>query len=288
MGQERIRQNLEITAALAEGRGDRPKRSIITNQYTCYPLRLSTAFRLDKNDPQRAYLYITNTSPGILAGDYLGFQITLKAGSSLHITDQSATKVHAMPIENTYGRTFFNIQLEQGSSLEFTPEPLILFAESSLKQTTEIKLYPEADLFWSEIILPGRIARGEYYDFNYCFNRVEIRSDTGRLLFRDAMYLEGKNNLFQKSPLFSMKTVMANFIIIQPKLNLEILGYQLEDLETANCQNLILSSSVLPYEKGLLVRALGNKTLDIKKYLHYALNCVRKLGDYPSLPYIPK
>ena len=286
MGQERIRKNLEITVALDQS-GDRPK-SIITNQYTCYPLRLSTAFRLDKDDPQRAYLYMTNTSPGILAGDHWRFQMKLEAGTSLHITDQSATKVHAMPIEGTKAKISSDIQINQGASLEFIPEPLILFAESSLEQNTRIQLHPEADLFWSEIILPGRIARGEYYDFNYCFNRVEIRSDDNKLLFRDAMHLEGKDNLFQQNPLFSSKTVMANFIIIQPQLDLEILGKKLEDLEAAHCPDLVMSSSVLPYEKGLLVRALADKTLELKKYLHYALNCVRTLGDHPRLPYIAK
>lgn len=267
---------------------DRFGQTVVTHQYTSHPLRLSGVFRLDAADSHRAYLYITNTSPGLLAGDNLGLSLKLEAGASLYLTDQAATKVHAMPITGTKAITDLKIEVGAGASLEFVPEPLILFADAALEQTTRIQLHSDAELFWSEIILPGRLARGECYEFDHYFNRLEITSISEELWFRDAIHLEGKHNLFKHSELFASKPVLANLIVVQPQTDLEVLGKNLENLEAANCPDLIVASSVLPESKGLLVRALASKTLGIKKYLKYALNCVRYLGDRSSLPYIPK
>ncbi|AFY36705.1 Urease accessory protein ureD [[Leptolyngbya] sp. PCC 7376] len=277
------RNNLEVVLKC-----DRLDQTIVTHQYTSYPLRLSGVFRLDRADPHRAYLYITNTSPGLLAGDELNVSVTLEAGASLHLTDQSATKIHAMPIAETKAKSHLQISVAEGASLEFVPEPLILFADSSLEQTTQIQLHNDAELFWSEIVLPGRLARGECYDFTHYFNRLEITSDSGERWFRDSIHLDGKDNLFKDSELFAAKRVLANIVIVQPNVDLEVLSQKLETLDMVNGSELIVSSSTLPDERGLLVRILANKTLEIKKYLKYALNCVRSCGDRPSLPYIPK
>lgn len=277
------RDNLEMRL-----KRDRFGQTVVTNQYTAHPLRLSGVFRLDPADSHRAYLYITNTSPGLLAEDTLSSSLQLEADTSLYLTDQSATKVHAMPVMGTQAKTDLNIEIGPGASLEFVPEPLILFADAALEQTTHIQLYPNAELFWSEIVLPGRLARGEYYEFRYYFSRLEITSIVDQLWFRDSIHLEGKHNPFKHSDLFASKPILANLIVVQPQIDLEILSEKLENLEAADCPNLIVASSVLPDRKGLLVRALASKTLEIKKYIQYALNCVRHLSNRSSLPYIPK
>ena len=276
------RDNLEIKLKC-----DRLGKTVVTHQYMTYPWRLSGVFRLDAAEEQRAYLYITNTSPGLLAGDNLGLSLQLEAGASLYLTDQAATKVHPMPIAGTKATVDLNMAVEAGASLEFVPEPLILFADAALEQTTRIQLHEGAELFWSEIVLPGRLARGECYQFRHYFSRLEITTAVGELGFRDTIHLEGKHNLFKHSDLFASKPVLANLIIVQPHADLELLSKNLEDIEAAN-PDLVVASSVLPENKGLLVRALASKTLVIKKYIKYALNCVRYSGDRSSLPYIPK
>ncbi|MGD1937792.1 MAG: urease accessory protein UreD [Cyanophyceae cyanobacterium] len=278
--------HLEITVA-----GDRHQRTIVTQQYTAYPLRLSKVFRLDQGDRHRAYLYITNTSPGLLAGDIVNVAVTLDAGASLYLTDQSATKVHAMPVPGTKAIANTHLEIAAGASLEFMPEPVILFAEATSEQITHITLHSEGALFWSEVILPGRLARGEYYDFSSYKNRVEIESWDGELWFREAINLAGKSNKitpFQSGALFAEKSVLATLIIVQPHLDLTQLAQKLDNLEGANFTDLSVANSTLPGEKGLLVRVLGDKTSAVKKYLQYALNCVRQLGDRPQIPYIPK
>ena len=68
------------------------------------------------------------------------------------------------------------IEVGDRATLEFLPEPLILFADSALSQTTDITLHAEAGLSLGEIILPGRLARGEAYQFRQYFSRLRVRS----------------------------------------------------------------------------------------------------------------
>jgi urease accessory protein len=280
------RDNLEVRL-----KRDRLGQTVVSDRYMAYPLRLSRVFRLDAAELHRAYLYITNISPGLLAGDNLSLSLHLEAGTSLYLTDQSATKIHAMPRMGTKAITDIKIEVGSGASLELVPEPLILFTDAALEQTTRIQLHPNAELFWSEIVLPGRLARGECYQFRHYFSRLEISSiaeQTEQLWFRDTIHLEGKHNPFKHSDLFASKPILANLIVVQPQTDLEILSKKLEDLEAADCKDLIVASSVLPESKGLLVRVLASKTLEVKKYIKYALNCVRHISDRSFLPYIPK
>lgn len=275
--------NLELTL-----KRDRAKRTIIASQYTAYPLRLSPILRLDNKNRDRAFLYMMNTSPGLLAGDKLNIELTLAEDTDLYLTDQAATKVHPMPKLDTVARVNSRIQLAANATLELIPEPIILYEDAALEQTTQIELHDTATLFLSEIILPGRLARGERDLFRHYLNRLQVSSLAGEVYCQEAMRLVGKLNPFKGSKLFASMPVMGSAIIILPQGDLEALSSTLEDLQQANCQDIVVASSLLPHDKGLLIRALANTTQPIKRYLHYAVNCVRLASDRSPLPHIPK
>lgn len=249
-------------------------------------MSVSPVFRLDGDfDSDRAYLYVMNTSPGLLAGDEWNISLQLAANSSLYLTDQAATKVHSMPINGAKAKTNYDIEIGERATLEFVPEPLILFADAVLEQTTNIKIHPTGCLCLSEIILPGRLARGEYYQFHHYLSRLQVQSTSGELWFKDAMYLEGKLNPFTDSHLFTSSPVLGSLFVVLPEANLALLSASVEDLEAANCSNMTVASSILPHDKGLLIRAIASGTHEMKSYLKYALNCVRRSINQPPLPY---
>jgi urease accessory protein len=273
--------NLELMLRCDRG------KTVPQHQYTTFPLRLSTPFRLEGINSNRVYHYLINTSPGLLAGDELSLSLKLAEDTQLYLTEQAATKVHPMP---NYGKATveYQIKLEANASLELVPEPVILYADSILEQKTVVKLHPTARLFISEIILPGRIARQEYYDFNYYLNRLQILDLTGKLLLRDAIRLVGKQNQFQNNRLFTSRPVIGNAIAIIPDLNLDWLNGQIENIKLAKCQNIELATSIIPSNNGLVIRAMSDKTIEIKKYFTYVINCIRAINHQTSLPYIAK
>lgn len=293
-------------------RCNRDSQTVCEHQYTTYPLRLSPIFRLEDGNenvncdrqawakPNRAYLYMINTSPGLLAGDELNLSLALAAHTSLYLTDQAATKVHPVAESKTWSKpgtamkatVNYQIVVHANASLELVPEPIILYRDSVLEQNIQIELHSTAKLFLSEIILPGRLARAEYYEFNYYFNRLQIKDLTGKLLFMDAMRLVGKNNPFtnnkQNNKMFASLPIMGNAIAILPGVDLELLTPFLENVKLANCKNIEVATTILPNTNGILIRALASKTEELKKYFTYALNCIRKITNQSILPYIPK
>ena len=263
-------------------------QTICDHQYTTYPLRLSSIFRLEGAHSNRAYVYLINTSPGLLAGDELNLSLQLAPQTNLYLTDQAATKVHPMPEEETKATINYQILVNNDASLELVPEPIILYRDSVLEQKTIIRLHTTAKLFLSEIILPGRLAKKEYYDFNYYFNRLEVTDLNTKILFTDAMRLAGKHNKFKNNKLFTSLPIMGNAIAVLPNADLQSLTRQLENIALADCQNVEVATTILPSNNGILIRALSNKTIQLKKYFTHALNCIRNLTNQSSLPYIAK
>ena len=267
---------------------DRFNRTICQHQYTTYPLRLSSVFRLEGAKSDRAYLYLINTSPGLLANDTLNLSLHLAENTNLYLTDQSATKVHPMPEANSKATVNYQIVVENNANLEYIPEPIILYQDSILEQITQIKLYPQARLFLAEIVLPGRLAKQEYYEFDYYSNHLEIVDSVEQLVYIDAIRLLGSQNPFKDNKLFTSLPVMGNAIAVLPDVNLNWLIEELETKLLLDSQNLQTAVSMLPAENGIVIRALASKASKIKNYFALILNHIRKLTQQNCLPYIPK
>jgi len=267
MASVKYKNNLELKLDRTQS-----SQTICQHQYTTYPLRLSSCFRLEGGHSNRAYVYLINTSPGLLAGDELNLSLQLPPNTSLYLTDQAATKVHPMPEKGAKASINYHILVDADASLELVPEPIILYQDSVLEQKTIIRLHPTAKLFSSEIILPGRLAKKEYYDFNYYFTRLQV----------------GKQNKFKTNKLFTSLPIMGNALAVLPDTDLTSLIAKLEEIELADCKNLEIAVTILPSNNGILIRALSAKTFELKKYFTDALNCIRAITNQSPVPYIAK
>lgn len=263
-------------------------KTVISHRYMAYPLSVSPVFRLEENEAsgfaKRVYLYRMNTSPGLLANDALKVSLQLEPGSQLYLADQAATKVH----KNARARVNYQIEIGDRATLEFFPEPLILFADSDLKQQTSITLHPTAALSLGEIILPGRLAHGELYQFYQYFSRLQVSSPEGNMWFAESMKLLGKENRFVQASLFASGPVLGSLVLILPEAiatpqALTTLSAEIDAL--TNPPALMLASSVLPARRGLFIRAMAQTTRDMQTCFKAAVNCVRKLRGEALLPY---
>lgn len=279
---------------------DAAGKTILQHRYMAYPLSVSPIFRSEEDGSaaslERAYLYRMNTSPGLLAGDRLGVSLQLAEGTQLYLADQSATKVHTMPALGAEARVTYEIEVGDRATLEFLPEPLILFTASALSQSTDIVIAPTGGLSWGEIILPGRLARGEVYAFRECWSRLRVRSPAGKLWFAETMKLTGQDNLFVQNPLFASGLVLGSLLLILPEMvatsanlkalseDIDALAGQLTDKGLAD-GSLNLASSILPGGRGLFVRAMAETTREMQAGFRAAVDCVRSLRDEAPLPY---
>lgn len=278
--------SVEPTLALKLG-CDRTQKTVVLQQYATYPLRLSRSLSLDLTDERRIYLYTMNSSPGLLAGDHLNIQVHLKPNAQLYLTDQAATKVHRMPQPQTSASLTTHLTVEAGATLEYVPEPLILFNEAEFHQTTQVTLHPTAQLFLADIFLPGRLARNEYYGFRRYKNRLQVRSPEGQLLVEDAVNIPGQANPLKDSSFVTPFPAIATAILYAPDLDLDALTSWIDECPS---QSGIMKAgySTLPHGNGLVVRAIANGVWPLKAYLHHVLAGMRQVTGQAPLPTIPK
>ncbi|PZO54479.1 MAG: urease accessory protein [Phormidesmis priestleyi] len=265
--------------------------SFMAYQYARYPFRLSNNLRLDPTDLRRVYAYIMNASPGILSGDNLHLSVEVGAEASLYLTDQSATKVHSQSaVQQESGASAeinWKIKVGCGGYFEFMPEPIILFKSAALTQRMEITLHSQAQMVLSEIVVPGRMARGEFYDFEQFQSRLRIQNPEGDLLFVDNLNVLGRNNLFKCSSWLTDFPIIANFIAVVPDIKLAHLARELER-HAVPAIALQVCDSPLPGCNGLWIRAIATQVSALKAYQRHLLSCVRQISGNAPLPPIPK
>jgi urease accessory protein len=267
---------------------DRQGQAFVAQQYTTYPFRLSRTFRLDEENDHRAYLYLMNSAPGLFAGDRLTLGLRVDPNAHLYLTDQAATKVHTMPDATSLAQLSWQITVGAGASLEFVPEPVILYADAQLYHSTTLTLTPSSTLFLSEIIVPGRLARSEYYQFREYRNRLRVLSPDGTLLFGDAMRLTGQSNSFKDSLFFAKYPLIANIFTVLPDVNLDQLSHQLTQNHGLKSSHFLTGVSLLPNCNGLLIKVMGDRIDRIQTHIRNVLSCIRQIKGESNFPHVPK
>ncbi|MBE9062546.1 urease accessory protein UreD [cf. Phormidesmis sp. LEGE 11477] len=262
-------------------------QSFVAHQYASYPFRLSSNLRLDRADAERVYAYIMSAAPGVLSGDDLRLRVEVGDQACLYLTDQSATKVHSKPVDGLPAQVIWEIQVGKEAYFEYVLEPIILFDSAALTQRVEVTLHPSGRFISGEIIVPGRIARGEFYEFEQFESRLRVRSPDGRICFADNLRLTGQANRFKHSAFVTEYPLLGNFVAVVPGIALDDLLRKLQQHEIP-ADTLQACESPLPGCNGILVRAIATKVNALKTYQRYLLNCIRQLAAQPLLPIIPK
>ncbi|MEL6354462.1 MAG: urease accessory protein UreD [Cyanobacteria bacterium J06627_28] len=274
-------------AANRRGTGQDLERSFVAHQYATYPFRLSNNLSLDPRDPGRVHAYIMNAGPGLLAGDDLRVVVEVGDRASLYLTDQSATKVHSKPPAASPAQMTHTLTVGSQAYLEYVPEPIIFFPDAALKQKTHITLHPQGRLFFSEMVVPGRLARGEFYEFEQFENHLQINAPEGTLRFVDRLKLPGKSNPFRDHAFLTDYPILGSFIIIAPEIDLASIFQAIKAIDISR-NTLQFGSSPLPNCHGLIVRAMATQTRVLKSFQTHLLSTLRQQLSQPLLPEIPK
>ena len=135
--------------------------TVLAHQSFKAPFHLSKPYW----DGHALIVQVVNPTAGILAGDRLQSEIVVGSGASLLVTSPSATRVFTMAEGEATSRQRFTI--ESDGWLEFMPEPLVLHKGSRFRQQTEITVAGGGELFFADLLMPGRIARGETWAWEH-------------------------------------------------------------------------------------------------------------------------
>ncbi len=153
----------------------------LTENYSRPPLQVMRAI---EDGAGACCVYLLSPTGGVVQGDRYAIGISVEAGAHALVTTQSATKIYRMP--DGCAEQHIRIEVGSGAVLEFVPDAAILFANADFRQRIDITLHTGALLILHEVVMPGRLARGERLQFRRYANRLSVRDEVGLLLYDSA------------------------------------------------------------------------------------------------------
>ncbi len=170
----------------AEVRVDRDAgRSRLAHSYATDPLKLLYPTPA-AGDPPTAVL--ATTSGGLVGGDELDITAEADDGAALMVTAQAAEKLY----RSTGPECRVDVTLAAGreSWLEWLPQETILFENARLRRRTRLEITASSRVLAGELLVFGRVRRGEELTEGLVRDAWEIRRD-GRLIWADALHMDG-------------------------------------------------------------------------------------------------
>lgn len=141
--------------------------------------------RAEPGHPPTAVLL--TTSGGLTGGDRVRLSFAAREGAAATITSQAAEKIYRA----LDGECRIDIAIDVGKAwLEWLPQETILFDGARLSRRTTLTTMHDSRLLASEMLVFGRIARGESFTSGFLHDAWRIHRD-GRLVWADALRLDG-------------------------------------------------------------------------------------------------
>ena len=163
------------------------ERTVLAESFFRVPLQVMKP-RYDESGC--ACVYLLSPTGGVVQGDDYRIDVTLLPHSHATLTTQAATKVYAMPIQGA--AQSLRGRIGKNAVFEYLPDPTILFHDAIFTQRVSFSLERGATLVMQEIVMPGRLARGEKLEFTKYRSHIEVSDSDGMLLF-DSCLLQPKH-----------------------------------------------------------------------------------------------
>lgn len=246
----------------------------VVRQFQQLPLYIFYPLYVDPGRPGMAFIYMLQSGEGIVQGDRYRLDFDCAPGTAVHFTTQAATKIFRM--EDNFATQIVNLRVGAGAVVEYLPDPVIPFIDSRFYQRMQLTIASDASAILGEILLPGRVARGEVNEYALYYTDLEVRTPDGTLLFADRLKL-GRGGTFAGSPgLLGPCAVLASVYVVTRKCSAKALVDRLHDCLAAQ-PDVLAGASELPNGCGASVRILGDTSATVGAAVHGVWNEARLL-----------
>lgn len=249
--------------------------TVIKELYSRVPLFAQRVMYLEETIPAMAYVYIVSPSGGILQGDRYLIDITSRNKTFAHVTTQGATRVYKM--EKNYASQTINIKVEEESYFEYIPDQIIPFRNSRFYQEVHLNVHDNATMIYSEVIVPGRVASGEAFEYDICYIKTVRKNQLGRIRFIDTLKLEPRTENFAKNNFGNLHVVGTVYIITKENFVNDLHHEIAEKIRILEAKGKLTGGvSILPARQGVIARILGHSSEDVKKIIFEVVGIARK------------
>jgi urease accessory protein len=236
------------------------------------PLYILQPIYTDTNYPEQVFLYTIQLGDGLVQGDRYFQNFTCEAGSAVHITSQSATKIFRMQEDLASQR--ITLHLHDHAFVEYLPDPVIPFRDSRCYQRIMLTIAPASTLILGEILLPGRVAHGERHVYTLYRSDLEARRPDGVLLFADRMHFMPQQTPLRSPGRLGGYDVLGSLYFVTQQMAARELVQRLRICLAAHT-DVLVGVSELPNACGVFVRMLGLSSLSVKEAFRLAWNEAR-------------
>lgn len=261
----------------------------VTARFVKAPMQFTRPLYIDARDPGEAFVYVRSTGGGLAQNDRMRQRIRLGSDARATVTTPAGTPVHRM----NAGLATQWISLEVGSDAvcEYLPGQNILFAGSRLLQVTEVSMADSATLLAADVILTGRLARGERDLFD-AFGQCWRVTRGGRPLLSDSLIVVGAGT-GRSEMLLSRWPVWGTALIVPPlgqpdagrsTVVTELLGdlraLLVELCSGVDADELTAAASTMVGDAGITVRVAGEDPVAVRAIVDavHSLARTRLLG----------
>ncbi|HEY9490885.1 MAG TPA: urease accessory protein UreD [Nitrososphaeraceae archaeon] len=249
-------------------------KTVVKEQYSKVPLYTQRALYLEESLPSMAYMYIISPSGGILQGDRYRMDITLKNNACAHITTQGATRIYRM--EKNYATQIVNIVVDDSCYFEFIPDQIIPYRDSRFYQKVDLKVHDNATMVYAEMIVPGRVASGESFEYDICYMKALARNQNHMLRFIDVAVLEPKKRVLKTLGILENFDVVGNMYILTETKYVTELSKDINSV-LQKFSRISGGATTLPHDSGVIIRILGEVANDLRSVMYEIIKITRRI-----------
>jgi urease accessory protein len=219
-----------------------------------------------------SYLLLLNPTGGILGGDRLCSEITLRANSNVCLSTPSASRVYRASGSAAVQET--RIRVEQGATIEYLPDHLIPHVGSSLRQTLRVEMESGSRGIFLDAFASGRQALGEHWNFRDLDLLMEIRL-AGKPLYLNRIKLDPVRDDLERSGAMGAYSYNAAFTIIDSQFQQWPAALAALRRELDAIPDLHAGASLLPHS-GISLRYLTKSAIALTEANHRLWTAARQ------------
>lgn len=255
---------------------DKDGKCIMRDLERRVPIIVQQELYFDRNWKELPCVYILSSGGANIDGDRYQQDIRMKKDTFAWVSTGAATKLSEM--KRNYSGMKQHFILEEGSYLEFMPEPVIPCRHTRFICDSELTVDPTATLFYSEIYMGGRkyYEKPEMFDYDILSVCCRGKRPDGTDLFREKFVVE-PGRLLNPRQLGIMGTfdIFANVIVMTPPDKAQEI-YDRTPAFLNRDERLAAGITRLPNNAGVLFKVLGMETGPVKKIVREFCSTVRE------------
>lgn len=236
----------------------------LVHDYARVPFHLSGTLSHDPH-PDAETVYVQSPTGGVAQGDRHTIVIRAESDTIAHVSTQSATKVLSM--EHNYAAADFSFTVGSGAHFEYVPDPVILHPDTRFCQDQTLNVTSNSSAIIGDVVVPGRLARGEYFDFEQYVSRLRSYDDD-QLLFEDTTHLDPASADPTAPGILGEFNVYGTLYVITSKIDADALSDALYERMT-DCTPRT-GVTTIPNGAGIVVRILGHRAGPVTEAIHSA------------------